>query len=278
MQLLMTWPATGSAFTLNEAHSVDHPACFNMLSGRFGDAEPVDAVWFYLTAGGAVIFNTCQTFICLVDGVEVAEGQRQLLRQGSLIQLGHFTFEVIASAEQAVQESLLHSILDLQTDEEKASYIVPEVEAILPNGGHYTGDFRYFNDVVEADEAETDVLKKLEVEYKKFLIWGEQNRKFFDDNNGVNNKLSGSDAYFEAIREEMKARTLTECIIEAPSLIDKVWEELKIAESYDELLCEEEKPDILKALAPDNIASHEKQSVPELVFQDLYKIGLDSLY
>lgn len=275
MQLFMTWPATGSVLTLNEAYSVTHPACFNILSGRFGDAHPADAVWFYLTAGGPVIFNTCQAFVCLVDDVEVAEGQRQPLRQGSLIQLGHFTFEIIASVEQS---TLLHTILDLQTDEEKASYIVPEVEAILPNGGHYTGDLHHFNDVVGADEAEPDVLKKLEVEYKKFLIWGEQNRKFFDENEGVNNKLSGSDAYFEAVREEMKARTLTECIIEAPSLIDKVWEELKIEASYDELLCEEEKPDLLKALAPDNIASREKQPVPELVFQDLYKIGLDSLY
>lgn len=271
----MTWPVTGSAFTLNEAHSVDHPACFNLLSGRFGDTQPTDTVWFYLTAGGPVMFNTCQAFVCVVDDVEVAEGERQTLRQGSVIQLGHFTFDVIASAE---QDSLLHSILDLQNEEEKASYRVPEVEAILPNGGHYTGDLRYFNDLGKADVAEPDMLKKLEAEYKKFLIWGEQNRHFFEENGGVNHKLSGSDAYFDAVREEMKARTLTECIIEAPSLIDKVWEELNVEESDNEILCDEEKPDILKALAPDNIASREKQPVPELVFQDLYKSGLDSLY
>lgn len=278
MQLLMTWPTTGSAFTLNEAYSVDRPACFNVLSGRFDEAQPVDAAWFYLTADGPVIFNTCQTVVCLVDGVEIAEGQRQLLKPGSVIQLGHFTFEILASTERAVQEALLHSLLDLQNDEENPGYTVPEIDAILPNGGHYTGDLRYFNDVPEADEAEPDVLKKLEVEYKKFLIWGEQNRNFFDKGAGLNNKLPGSDACFEAVREEMKARTLTECIIEAPSLIDKVWEELKIEESDNSLLGEEEKTDILKALAPDNIASREKQPVPELVFQDLYKIGLDSLY
>ncbi len=275
MQLLMTWPATGTAFTLSEAHSVDRPACFNVLSGTFGDAQPVDAVWFYVTAGGPVIFNRCQTFVCRVDSAEVAEGQRHPLRKGSIIQLGHFTFEVTDSPE---QQTLLHSILNLQTADEKAGCIVPEVEDILPSGGHYTGDLHYFNEGVGSDEVEADVLKSLEVEYKKFLIWGEQSRNFFDDNAVLNNKLSGSDAYFDAVREEMKAKTLTECIIEAPSLIDRVWDELKIGESYDELLCEEEKPDILKALAPENIASREEQPVPELVFQDLYKIGLDSLY
>lgn len=38
------------------------------------------------------------------------------------------------------------------------------------------------------------------------------------------------------------------------------------------------KKDILKSLAPENISSKEKKHVPELVFHDLYKTGLDSLY
>ncbi|MGE9553399.1 TagK domain-containing protein [Erwinia amylovora] len=281
MQLLMTWPDTQLVFNLAESYTFKNAACFSVRQGTFGTPLPQDknnVIYFYTAAVGPVIFNDCEEFVCLVDGQELERGQAYSLRFGALIQLGQFTFEVTSGDETAAHDDMLHTLLNVHSDEEKASLIVPELEDILPNGGHYTGDLRYFNDAEKGAEAEKDILKNLEVEYKKFLIWGEQNRKFFDENPELNNKLSGSDHYFDAIRDEMKTRTLTECIIEAPSLIDEVWKEMNMMDSYDDMLGEEEKLDILKSLAPENISSREKKHVPELVFHDLYKTGLDSLY
>ncbi|KAB8305868.1 TagK domain-containing protein [Erwinia endophytica] len=281
MQLLMTWPDTQCVFHLTDDYTFNNAACFNVKNGTFGPPSPEDknnVVYFYTAAVGPIIFNDCETFVCLIDGVDIARGQTYALRFGAAIQLGHFTFSVMLSDEPVAHEDMLYSLLNVHSEEEKASVIVPELEDILPNGGHYTGDLRYFNEAMTGSESENDILKKLEVEYKKFLIWGEQNRKFFDENPELNNKLSGSDHYFDVIRDEMKNKTLTECIIEAPSLIDEVWKALNMMDYDDELLGEEAKLDILKSLAPENISSREKAYVPELVFQDLYKTGLDSLY
>ncbi|WP_034934547.1 TagK domain-containing protein [Erwinia mallotivora] len=280
MQLLMTWPDNQRIFLLSASCTFENAACFNVQNGTFslsGQEEQDDAIYFYSSTGGAVILNNCEKYICRVDDVEIRHGQTCILRFGAFIQLGNFTFEV-GNDESSDHEDMLHNLLNVHYEEEKDHLIIPEVEDILPNGGHYTGDLRYFSDAMESAETETDVLKKLELEYKKFLIWGEQNRKFFDDSPEINNKLSGDDDYFDAIRDEMKTKTLTECIVPAPSLFEKVWKEMNITESYDELLGEEEKTDILKSLAPENISSKEKKHVPELVFHDLYKTGLDSLY
>ena len=277
MQLQMTWPDNQPAFVLSERYIKERAACFDPQTGAFSDNGPAEGViWFYISAGGPVIFNTSATLLCLVDDHLVAPGERYALRLNAAIQTGHYAFTVNADDEAADEDELLYSLLDAHSREEKANLIIPEVETILPNGGHNTGDYRYFNDAV-ATTAETDVLKKLEAEYKKFLIWGEQNRTFVSEQPAAV-RLPDCDDYFDAVREEMKAKTLTECIIQAPSLIDKVWEELNVEGVSEEPIFEEEKTDILKLLAPENIASKEKKTVPELVYQDLYKPGLDSPY
>ncbi|WP_380182275.1 TagK domain-containing protein [Kalamiella sp. sgz302252] len=277
MQLLMTWPDNQPAFALGERYTKERAACFNPQTGVFSDVGPSGGVvWFYTTAGGPVIFNDCVNLLCVVDDNLVVPGERYALRLNAAIQIGHYAFTINADDEAADKDEILYSLLEAHATEEKANLVIPEVETILPNGGHHTGDYRYFNDAVST-VAETDILKKLEAEYKKFLIWGEQNRTFVSEQPTAV-RLPDCDDYFDAVREEMKAKTLTECIIQAPSLIDKVWEELNVEGVSEALIFDEEKTDILKLLAPENIASKEKKAVPELVYQDLYKPGLDSPY
>jgi len=279
MQLLTIWPANQPAFSL-ERFNKENPACFSLKSGQFSEARPAEqeeVVWFYHTAGGPVIFNTCRESICRVDETTVEAGQHYALRFNSIVQVGHYAFELHAGDREEAHQDIIHDLFDTRSEQQQANLIVPEVEDILPNGGHFTGDYRYLSDADVAG-TERDVLKNLEIEYKKFLIWGEQSRTSSADNAILNSRLPGSDDYFEAVREEMKAKTLTECIIQTPSLIDKVWDELNVDGASDELLFAEEKTDILKLLAPENISSREKKPVPELVFHDLYKPGLDSPY
>lgn len=267
----MTWPDNQPAFSLEERYGKENAVCFDPQSGKFSETGSSEVAWFYTTAGGPMIFNTCTDLLCLVDDRVVAEGERCLLRLNSAIQLGHYAFKISADNEAPPH----YLLFEADTGREKADLIVPEVEDILPNGGHYTGDYRYPNDA--AAETATDILKMLEAEYKKFLIWGEQNRHFATEQPTLT-RLPDCDDYFEAVREEMKAKTLTECLIQTPSLIDKVWQELQVEGGEEALIFAEEKTDILKLLAPENVASKEKPPVPELVFQDLCKPGLDSPY
>ncbi|EOW7108323.1 TagK domain-containing protein, partial [Yersinia enterocolitica] len=58
-------------------------------------------------------------------------------------------------------------------------------------------------------------------------------------------------------------------------LIEKVTKELSVID-YLDTSHHDEKVDLLKLLAPEHLTSKEKNSVPALVFQELYKLGLDS--
>jgi len=270
----MTWPDNQPAFPLGESYTVGRPVCFNPQNGQFSEAGSSDALWFYRSPGGPVIFNTCKDLLCLVDNGRVAEGERRVLRLNAAIQLGHYGFTVVDD-EDVPGEALCHMLLDGDPLQKRP---LPEVDDILPSGGHYMGDYRYLNEAAVAEtEAAADILEALEEEYKKFLIWGEQHRHVAQERPTLT-RLPDCDDYFEAVREEMKAKTLTECLIQTPSLIDKVWTELNVEGTTGPLIFDDEKTDILKLLAPENIASKEKQTIPELVFHDLYKPGLDSPY
>lgn len=275
----MTWPDNQRVFQLDNSCMVENAVCFSVEQGTFGPHTPAineEVVYFYNTASGPVILNNCKALICRIDDTDINWGQKHPLLFGVSLQLGHFTFLVELNNEAVDDDGLLHNLFGVHSEKEKADLIVPEVEDILPNGGHYTGDLRYFSE--EGSESDVDILKKLEVEYKKFLIWGEQSRRFFDEKAENQNKFFNEDPYFELIRDEMKTKTMTECIVHAPSLFHEAWKEINTMDYSDELLVDDEKIDILKSLAPENISSKEKKLVPELVFHDLYKTGLDSLY
>ncbi|MFC0139598.1 hypothetical protein ACFFJN_05675 [Erwinia mallotivora] len=176
----MTWPDNQRVFILSASCTFENAACFDVVKGIFSlsgqeeqeeQEEQDNVVYFYNSTGGSVILNNCAEYICRVDDIEIRHGQTCILRFGAFIQLGNFTFEV-GNDESSDQEDMLHNLLNVHSEEEKDHLIIPEVEDILPNGGHYTGDLRYFSDAMENADSETDVLKKLELEYKNFLSGG----------------------------------------------------------------------------------------------------------
>lgn len=278
MQLLLTWPDNKHTFFFNESYSLERPAVFDISLGEFGAVAEVDkgnGVFFYWTPIGPVIFNACREYVCCVDGMFLHYGKSHPLHLSSEIQLGHFKVKIATDEQSGSPVDALHSLLS-SSGMEHESYYSSEIEDILSHGGHHEADIRYSNEKDVMREVEGDVLKELAFEYKKFLIWGEQHREFFSHERQKDNKLPQDDRYFETVRDHMKDKTLTECILESSFLFEKVWGELDIINFDDDVLYEDEKHDILKALAPDNIASKNKKTVPPLVFEDLYKIGLDS--
>jgi len=278
MKLLLTWPDKQHDFHLNECYSLENPAVFDMSLGEFRQGTELDRnseFLFYWSSVGPVIFNACDEYVCVIDGAFLHCGKNHSLHFSSEIQLGHFKIEVAMDDKSGSHTDELHSLLS-SSDMAYESYSSSEIEDILSHGGHHEADVRYLNEKASVRDVGGDILKELEFEYKKFLIWGEQHREFFSHQRQKENKLPQEDGYFETVRENMKEKTLTECILESSFLFEKVWNELEIVNVDDDVLYEDVKHDILKALAPDNISSKNKKTVPSLVFEDLYKIGLDS--
>lgn len=60
--------------------------------------------------------------------------------------------------------------------------------------------------------------------------------------------------------------------------MEKVWPDFETGESIDDFFQQDQKTDLLKALSPEYIMAKNKDRVPDLVFQDFYKVGLDSHY
>ncbi|WP_156664990.1 TagK domain-containing protein [Morganella psychrotolerans] len=117
----------------------------------------------------------------------------------------------------------------------------------------------------------------MEVEYKKFLLWGEIDSLQNEDSNAQEAKLTtDDDGSFDSLCEQIKDLNLTECIFETSAFMERVWRELSTMEEVDLTQDEHEDYDILRMLAPDGIIPYAKDSVSSLVSKELYKLGLDS--
>lgn len=280
MYLLMTWPDTHYRFNFDESHTSESRVRFNALTGEFSDQHvddnQEDVVFFFWTLAGAAVFNACNDYVCIVDGIPVEKGETRTLNLGSTIQIGHYNIQTIISEKTSYLEDMFYTLND--TDVDRSNITIPEIEEILPSGAHYIGDLNYVDEMTSENKDETDVIKPLENEYKKFLIWGHINNNLYEKDTSKHRNIINDDSFFDVSRSEMKSKTITECILDAPSLIDKVWDDLEVGNIQDEFLFEEEKYEILMLLAPEKFTAKEKKLIPELAFQDLYKIGLDSHY
>jgi len=274
------WPASRPGIVLDESLTEDNALALNVNNGVFGPHTPQEArdvIVFYRHMNRAVLLNLCAERLCCLDGVEIAYGRTHPLHHGNEIQAGHFKLSVVVNGDKAADEQSFYRLIYPDKSWERADK-VPEVEEILPNGGNIINDLRYFNDVVLAQDRGNDVLKTLEVEYKRFLIWREQEGASYTALNHQDNHILKTDLRFDAIREQIKGKTLTECIIDKPFLMEKVWPELNVDRLPDDIFVDDEKHDILEALSPEHFVSKGKNKLPELVFQDFYKVGLDSHY
>lgn len=265
--LHFTWPADALPLTLNRRLTERAPLLLD--PNRAGKAvaaapPPEDTVAFYWQSGRAVMKNLCVYYRCSLNGSELAYGSVSALHPGSSIQIGHCRLLLA----QPVSE------VDDASDYDQ----LPEVEQILPNGGSYLNDRRYFNDVILACDSGGDVLKSLEVEYKRFLIWQEQGGADFSAFQAPGETRVKTDDRFEQVREQTRYKTLTECIIDRAYLMEKVWPELEGGDAPEALFIADEPRDLLRLLSPEQTVAKRTFSVPELVFQDLRRPGLDSWY
>lgn len=279
MNIQFEWPASREAISLSRKLTADNAVAFDAVNGEV-DAHSAhlghDAVVFYWHMARPVMMNLCASVVCMLDGIELSYGCVHPLREASKIQVGHFKL-VIASGDDEVDEQAFYQLIYPNGDWQTGNK-TPEVENILPNGGSYINDLRYFNEVILAQDKGDDILKTLEVEYKRFLIWQEQDGGHFAGSSQQANHIIKTDSHFEKVREQIKDKTLTECVVARDFMMEKVWPELEQGEQWSELFAEEDKSDLLRALSPEHIVAKGKYQVPELVFQDFYKVGLDSYY
>lgn len=155
---------------------------------------------------------------------------------------------------------------------------LPELEDILPNGGHDFNDLRYVSDVILANDPGVDILKSLAIEYKRFMLWNERDEKCHNGFSQQHPHTFRKDNHFDSINEDLKDKTLTECLLDQPFLMEKIWPELNCDAVDDNIFSTEEKIDILSSLLPDDIIRKSHQRVSEMILRDLYKVGLDSNY
>ncbi|WP_202302730.1 TagK domain-containing protein [Dryocola clanedunensis] len=181
----------------------------------------------------------------------------------------------LSDEQQDIRDLLLEDLFGESASQEDFS--VPEVEEVLSYAGHHLTGMSDTENAFAEEIKESDLLKDLAQEYKNFLVWGEQYRTFYAKQNDQQLNFASEDRYFDEIRESMKQKTLTECILESTALIDKACAEIELMHHIDEELFEEQQLDILRALAPENYVSQEKERIPALLLQEFYKPGIDTL-
>lgn len=278
MLLVLTWPRMSQQLQLDESVTHDKPVCFNIENGEFtphsmGDGH--DEVQFYWDVSQPMMVNHSHDMLCTINGTQLAPGEHHPLTLEAEIKFGYF----VITTKQASQDANSNQFIDNLTLLEQPSAFdapeVPAIEDILTHGGYYVS---YLDDL-HADHVYgpqgPDILKSLELEYKRFLMWGEQGKPFSGSTAPQKSPLLANDGFLENVRDNVKNKTVTECILDSTGLIDKVTRQLNVIDGVEES-AHEERQDILKALAPEHILTKEQNSVPALVFQELYKLGLNS--
>ncbi|HHN8372294.1 TPA: TagK domain-containing protein [Morganella morganii] len=275
MLLHFNWPTRKGSVKLTEQNTIDNPVAVNAFTAdvisHSGAARDTD-VLFYYTNTGPVLQNNCRELVCVVNKQQVAFGSKVRLIYGSAIQIGHFSLSFVA-AENNQSASVIEALTELAPA--KVDFTNLEINEILPQGAGFIS-MEY---AAEESRKNGDELKKLEVEYKKFLLWGEIDSPQVENYAVAEEaKLSAADddGSFDSLCEQIKDLNLTECIFETSAFMDRVWRELSTMEEVDLTQDEHENYDILRMLAPDGIIPYAKDSVSSLVSKELYKLGLDS--
>ncbi|HID7484519.1 TPA: TagK domain-containing protein [Morganella morganii] len=275
MLLHFNWPTRKGSVKLTEQNTIDNPVAINAFTAdvalNSGKDQDTD-VLFYYTNTGPVLQNTCRDLVCFVNKQQVAFGSKIRLIYGSAVQIGHFSLSFVA-AENNQSASVIEALTELTPV--KIDFMNIEINEILPQGAGFIS-IEY---AAEAYRKSGDELKKLEVEYKKFLLWGEIDSPQAETYTAAEEaKLSAADddGSFDSLCEQIKDLNLTECIFETSAFMERVWRELSTMEEVDLTQDEHEDYDILRMLAPDGIIPYAKDSVSSLVSKELYKLGLDS--
>ncbi|EKS6740453.1 TagK domain-containing protein [Enterobacter ludwigii] len=259
MQLQLDWPLKGESQKLN-AEFLSEGVLFCLAQGEFlkeySEICSTGGMLLVWEEGKPTLIFESSEYQCLVDGYFLEPKQRHPLRLGMVIQAGPYRFSVIPVSEDIVEETS-----------------IPSLDELLTHGGYYTPWLVNDNELINKEKDE-DVLKHLSGEYKRYLLWGEQLIHAERHENHESNKLPERDQFIENILENVKCKTVTECIFEDKTLINRVLGE--ILSSNQEFTYEDDRHDLLFAIAPENLQKIQRNEVSELQYRELYKLGLDS--
>ncbi|MGQ8775424.1 TagK domain-containing protein [Serratia sp. NA_112.1] len=258
----MDWPWQGVNHRLREFLAPEQADFFCLRQGKFVDEKPEGRRGF-LRFGWSDpdCVMTCHSdeYQSVIDFQHLQPGVAYPLRMGMVIQVGHFRFRVTSISE---------STPPLLDDPD-----LPDLDTLLMHGGHYT-PWEVSDLSAITEKIQGDVLKQLGSEYKRYLLWGDQSRTFTSQDVQQKNSLPAHDSYLEHVIQSSKNKTLSECIFNEGSLIERVLTELMALDQAE--IIEEKQPDILIELAPEHLSRIERWDVSELLYRELYKLGLDS--
>ncbi|WP_312242468.1 TagK domain-containing protein [Pantoea sp.] len=274
MNLLLIWPEQQHAFYLSEEYSVDKPLFFDMNLGGFITDKVSDnqeTLFFYWNASGPVIYNNSQEYVCIVDQHSLNYQKAISLQAGMSIQAGAFKLITTSSEPADLSAELFNDPVINPLKHERMG----KVEEILPKGGYHLLAIETMTINENEEVSDENILRSLELEYKKYLILDEQHRDNYSESE-QNFIVSGDDPLFEETRENLKGKTITECIFDSSALIEKVLEGLEDAMTLEDFQQDDEQGDLLRLLAPERVLACSKKKVSNLVYQDLYQPGLDS--
>jgi len=277
VNIFFEWPTSYRSVALHRNIEMDEGVIFEVSNGSFMTRDfhsGQDAVLFYWHFGKLMIVNLCQHSMCHINDREIFYGEEKLVRDQSLVVVGHFKLRFISNDnDKKTLAQLIDPGIDLKPSDNEA-----DLEGILPQRGSYIGDFRNFNSVEMLKKNEEEELKRLEAEYKNYIMRQEQYGCYADGMVNDADYIIKQDQRFDELMENIEGKTLTESIINKEFLMEKVWEEMDNEEIDESIFNEEGKIDLLVALSPQHIVRKKEKILPEIIFKDFDKKGLHTYY
>lgn len=264
MQLQMNWPSCGLRFPIPEAASRERAAIFCLTQHAYVDlpapgSEGQITLWW--EQQDLLINVQTETYVALIDGRLLSQGETCRLQLGQQLQIGMLAFTVIA-VDEGIATFIGQSTKGNQ---------LPELTELLNHGGYYSP----WHSEVKSVTDSSDVLQSLRAEYKRYLLWGEQTQHYSSSPAHSESRLPEEDTYLEQMIDSVEDKTLAECILNSDKrLIERVITELMAIDYQEEP--QPEPVDILNVLAPENFSSIARHQTSELLYRELYKLGLDS--
>ncbi len=234
------------------------------LSGKNAVADS-HSVMFHAKDSTVEIESGLLTMPCYVNGKALHYGERCAADVGSLIQVARYTLVV----ENETSDEDLVQTLGFSADIGKGAPL-PELEEILHNS--------LLHVPLQQEGEQNDVLKALEKEFRQALIWGLQTPQSSQPVSLRERRFAERMFDFEQIQAQVKSATVTQCIFESPSLIQKVFEEHNIRDDDTWFQDETVRCDVLRILAPEEVQYDIKKRIPDLLVQEIYQADLDSLF
>ena len=257
------WPERHLPWALNEKES----AHFCATQGRFitvqASSSAVETVVFQRQGEQVEIINYLRSQPCYIDGRALRYEEANLTGVGAMIQIGRYG---IALENDATGESLNH-LLDLSEDS-LGDTRIPELDVILQNS--------ILHVMAEPEGEASDVLKILEKEFRQALIWGVQPPQTHRSKPVAANRFAERMFNFDAVQAQVQSTTVTHCIFESNTLIDKVFSELNISEQDVFSQEDTERCDVLRLLASEEMHYDMKKRIPDLLLKEIYQADLDT--